>query len=60
MAKEAQVLALRAEGLTYAEIGERLGVTKQRAWQIAKRREREAWWAAFLKTEKSPRSHSEE
>jgi hypothetical protein len=28
------VLALRAEGLTFAQIGERLGISRQRAFQI--------------------------
>jgi len=30
-----QILELRAERLTYAEIGARLGISKQRVWQIA-------------------------
>jgi DNA-binding CsgD family transcriptional regulator len=31
---EQPVAALRAEGKTYAEIGEALGVSRQRAWQL--------------------------
>jgi hypothetical protein len=31
---EQTVVALRAEGKTYAEIGEALGVSRQRAWQL--------------------------
>jgi DNA-binding CsgD family transcriptional regulator len=31
---EQTVAALRAEGKSYTEIGERLGVSRQRAWQL--------------------------
>jgi DNA-binding CsgD family transcriptional regulator len=33
---EQAVAALRAEGKTYAEIGEALGISRQRAWQLGR------------------------
>ena len=32
--RQAEVVRLRETGLTYAEIGRRLGITRERVWQI--------------------------
>ena len=36
--RDNQVMRLRKRGLTYAEIGERLGISRQRAHQLATRK----------------------
>jgi hypothetical protein len=42
--RQAEALALRQEGLTFAQIGERLGVSRQRAAQLVQAAEGESVW----------------
>lgn len=51
MADRARIARLRAAGLTYQEIGERVGITKQRVHQILATEESPAWTRARVEVD---------